>query len=469
MIPDRVAPLLNELKPLVDLFSANGKRVYLVGGVVRDLLAGKDLSTADVDLTTDAVPSEIKMIVAPWADSVWTQGERFGTIGLMKDERPIEITTHRSERYEANSRNPEVSFSTDIAQDLSRRDFTVNAMALELTTDTPQLVDPFDGALDLVDGRLRTPVSPQQSFDDDPLRMLRAARFIAGYGLVPDPALVEAVRVMASRLEIISVERIRDELNKLMVVEDPSNGLWFVHDTGLADYFFPELPSMRVEQDPIHRHKDVLTHTIAVVANTSPSLVVRLAALFHDVGKPATKAIGSKGVSFHQHEVVGARMTRERMKALKYPKDITKEVSQLVYLHLRFHTFSMGWTDAAVRRFVRDAGTQLAELIELTRCDCTTRNKRRAAELASRIDLLEQRIEELRAEEALAAIRPDLDGNDVMAHLGIGPSRVVGDAVRYLLELRIERGPMMRDDALNELDAWWSTQQAATGNGLSQP
>jgi poly(A) polymerase len=293
--------------------------------------------------------------------------------------------------------------------------------------------------------------------------MLRAARFIAGYGLQPDEELVAAVRTMATRLEIVSAERIRDEFDKLLVVQDPSPGLWFLADTGLIDQFLPEFSRMRLEQDPIHRHKDVLTHTIAVVANTRPERLVRLSALYHDVGKPRTRAIGDNGVSFHHHEVVGARMTRDRMKALKYSTDDVEAVSRLVFLHLRFHTYQMGWTDSAVRRFVRDAGDLLPQLIELTRCDCTTRNASKAETLRRRMDELEARIAELRALEELESIRPDLDGTAVMAHLELRPGRDVGRALDFLLELRLEEGPLGRDEALRRLDLWWAEQQAARG------
>jgi poly(A) polymerase len=334
-------------------------------------------------------------------------------------------------------------------------------MALELTGADPELVDPFSGAVDLAASVLRTPLAPEESFSDDPLRMLRAARFIAGYGLTPQPELVAAVEDMRERLEIVSAERIRDELDKLMVVTDPSLGLWFITDTGLAHEFFPELPAMRVEQDPIHRHKDVLAHTIAVVAKTRPERIVRLAALFHDVGKPKTRSIGGNGVSFHHHEVVGARMTKDRMQALKYSSADVEAVSRLVYLHLRFHTYAMGWTDSAVRRFVRDAGPLLDELIELTRCDCTTRNKKKAETLARRMDSLEERIAELRAKEEVDAIRPDLDGTQVMDHLGIGPGREIGQALDFLLELRLEEGPLGDEEAYRRLDAWWAERAEA--------
>lgn len=454
MIPEHWRPILDEARPLAEQFRAAGKRLFLVGGIVRDLLVRKELGPgADIDLTTDAVPEETKRIVAPWADAVWTQGERFGTIGAKKAGREFEITTHRAEAYSPDSRKPDVVFSTEIEADLARRDFTVNAMALELTGEEPTLIDPFGGAVDIHEKRLRTPLSPDESFGDDPLRMMRAARFIAGYGLQPSDDLVAAVREMHGRLEIVSAERVRDELDKLIVVDDPSLGLWFLVDTGLMDEFLPELPAMRLEQDPIHRHKDVLAHTIAVVNNVGPrdregrpNRITRLAALLHDVGKPKTRSIGPNGVSFHHHEVVGARMARDRMRALKYSNDDVERVGQLVFLHLRFHTYGMGWTDSAVRRFVRDAGDQLDELIELTRCDCTTRNKRKASELSRRMDELEERIAVLEAEEELKAIRPDLDGNQIMEHLGVPPGPVVGKALAFLLELRLDDGPLDEED-----------------------
>ncbi|CAB4606604.1 unannotated protein [freshwater metagenome] len=458
MIPERLLPVLERTSPLAERFAASGYKLYLVGGVVRDLLLGRDMSDGrDIDMTTDALPAETKRLVNGWADSVWSQGERFGTIGCQKNGWTFEITTHRAEAYDPESRKPEVVFSGVIDADLSRRDFTVNAMALSLPD--PVLIDPFGGAEDLAAGRLRTPLSPEESFSDDPLRMLRAARFLAGYGLTPDDELRDAATSMCERLSIVSAERIRDEFDKLMVVEDPTPGLWFLADTGLMDQFLPEFSRMRLEQDPIHRHKDVLTHTIAVIGKTSTNRLVRLSALYHDVGKPRTRAIGDAGVSFHHHEVVGARMTRERMKALKYSSDDVEAVSRLVFLHLRFHTYKMGWTDSAVRRFVRDAGDLLPELIELTRCDCTTRNERKAQELAKRMDELEERIDDLLAREELASMRPDLDGNAVMTYLGLTPGRDVGDALDFLLELRLEEGPLGEDEAKLRLDAWWAERQ----------
>ena len=466
MVPERLRLVIDQTRSLADAFSSAGFRLYLVGGVVRDMFVSVEHLTGsthdDIDLTTDATPDQILSVVRPLAQELWEQGKRFGTIGCTIDGNRCEITTHRAEAYAPDSRKPEVEFSDKVEDDLSRRDFTVNAMALEITAAEPQLIDPFGGLADLAERRLRTPVEPERSFSDDPLRMMRAARFISRFDLEPDPALVAAVNEMAGRMEIVSAERVRDELCKLMVVPDPSKGLWFLHDTGLSDTFLPELAGLRLEQDPIHRHKDVLTHSIAVVAKAPPRQRVRLAALFHDVGKPRTRAIGDNGVSFHHHEVVGARMTRDRMKALKFSNDMTAEVTELVYLHLRFHTFEMGWTDAAVRRFVRDAGPLLDDLIDLTRSDCTTRNKKKAERLERNLDVLAARIAELQEKEELASIRPDLDGAAVMAHLGIPPGRVVGDALAHLLELRLEHGPLEHDAALAELDSWWAAREGGT-------
>ena len=463
MVPERLTPILDAVRPLAARFDGAGHRIYLVGGIVRDLVLGRPLADADdIDLTTDARPEVTAELVRGWADAVWEQGARFGTVGLKRGETIFEITTHRAEAYTADSRKPQVSFADEVEADLSRRDFTVNAMALRVTGaagETPELIDPFGGVTDLAASVLRTPLSPEVSFTDDPLRMLRAARFLAGYGLAPVPELVAAVRDLSSRLEIVSAERIRDELSKLLVVDDPSPGLWFLVDNGLADLVLPELPALRVEQDPIHRHKDVLAHTVAVVAKTRPALVVRLAALLHDVGKPKTRSIGPRGVSFHHHEVVGARMARDRLRALRYPNEVVDAVSQLVYLHLRFHGYGDDvWTDAAVRRYVRDAGDLLDELNELTRCDCTTRNERKARMLAGRMDALEARIGELREQEELRAIRPDLDGQAVMAHLGIPPGREVGEALAMLLEVRLDEGPLDEQEAYRRLDDWWAAR-----------
>jgi poly(A) polymerase len=465
VVPDRFLSVLEAVAPLSERFAAAGHRLYLVGGIVRDLLqpeqsAAAVLGERDIDLTTDATPEEVKALVGPVADAVWSQGERFGTIGAALGPVQLEVTTHRTEAYDPHSRKPTVVFrGTDLTTDLSRRDFTVNAMALDLTSAEPELIDPFDGLADLLGRRLRTPIDATTSFSDDPLRMMRAARFVARFGLEPDDEVVAAVEAGVERIDIVSAERVRDELCKLVVVDDPSAGLWFLVDHGLADVVLPELPAMRVEQDPIHRHKDVLTHTIAVVAKSPAVLKVRLAALFHDVGKPATKAVGAKGVSFHHHEVVGARMTRHRMRELRFSNEMVDDVTRLVYLHLRLHTYQLGWTDSAVRRYVRDAGPLLDDLLALTRSDCTTRNRRKADALGRRIDELEARIAELRAAEELAAIRADLDGAEVMAHLGIPPGPVVGEALSHLLELRIEHGPLGREEALAELDRWWSARE----------
>ena len=457
MIPERLRPLLSETAPLAERFTAAGWRLYLVGGSLRDAILGHPFGP-DLDFTTDARPDDIESVVKDWADAVWDQGRRFGTIGMKKDGRTYEITTHRADAYSPDSRKPEVQFSDAIEADLSRRDFTVNAMALSLPD--AELIDPFGGIDDLAAYRLRTPLSPVESFTDDPLRMLRAARFISGYHFLPDNDLVTAVKSLRGRLEIVSPERIRAELDKLLVVESPEAGLWFLVNTGLAEEFLPELPALALQQDPVHRHKDVLAHSIAVVEKTSPDKVLRLAALLHDIGKPKTRSFGKGGVSFHHHEVVGARMAEERMRALRYPEDEIADVRKLVELHLRFHGYGDDvWTDSAVRRYATDAGLLLDKLNELTRCDCTTRNQRKAAELARRMDLLEQRIASLKEREELDRIRPDLDGNQIMEHLGIGPGRDVGRAWKFLYELRMEEGPLGEDEARRRLDEWWASSQ----------
>ncbi|HEY1990626.1 MAG TPA: CCA tRNA nucleotidyltransferase [Acidimicrobiales bacterium] len=463
MLPDRLRPLVQATADLAERFQNANHTLYLVGGSVRDAIVAGDgpMPTEvdhDLDFTTDARPDAIEELVTGWADAVWTQGKRFGTIGCIRNGQRYEITTHRAEAYHPDSRKPDVAFGDRIEDDLSRRDFTINAMALRLPD--LELIDPFDGLADLAVRRLRTPLVPEVSFADDPLRMLRAARFIAKLDLEPDPALVEAVKSGHARLSIVSAERIRDELDKIVVVPVPSTALWFVVRTGLADEFLPELPGLSLEQDPIHRHKDVLAHTLAVVDKTSPDRLLRLAALFHDVGKPKTRAFVDGGVTFHHHEVVGARMTRQRMTALRYPKDDIEVVTELVNLHLRFHTYSLGWTDRAVRRYVRDAGPLLDRLNELTRCDCTTRNEAKAKALGRRMDELESRIAELRQQEELDAIRPDLDGDQIMEQLGIRPGRDVGRALAFLLELRMEEGPLGEAEARQRLADWWKQASA---------
>jgi len=457
-------PVLGEANELASLFDKCGARLYLVGGAVRDAFLDRLGPGSDLDFTTDALPERTEQILRGWADSTWSQGKRFGTIGASRGGRRVEVTTHRSEEYDPSSRKPDVVFSTALEADLSRRDFTVNAMAISLPDVV--LVDPFNGVADLSTKTLRTPLAAEASFTDDPLRMLRAARFIADYGLEPAPEILAAVGRLRGRLDIVSDERIREELDKLIVVPDPSAGLWFLVRTGLAEEFVPELPALALEQDPLHRHKDVLAHTIAVVQRARPDRLVRLAALFHDIGKPKTRSFGPGGtVTFHHHELVGARMTRDRMRALRYPTEDTEKVVKLVELHLRFHTYGLGWTDSAVRRYVRDVGDLLEPLNELTRADCTTRNAAKAKALSDRMDELERRIEELKDKEELAAIRPDLDGLEVMAHLGLKPGPVVGRALSYLLELRLDEGPHAHEDALALLDQWWSSQPEAGQSG----
>jgi len=481
VIPERFQPILRELAPLTELFRGGGFRLYLVGGTVRDLLAGELDEAVDFDATTDARPEDIKRLLTGWADAVWPQGEKFGTIAAKKrgptGERSYEITTHRAEAYQPESRKPDVEFSDLIEADLSRRDFTINAMALELTSPSPTLVDPFGGAADLVTRTLRTPLGPEQSFSDDPLRMLRAARFIARLGAKPETGLADAVSAMRGRLSIVSAERIRDELDKIITLPHPGAGLWFAIDTGLAEEFLPELPAMRLEQDPIHHHKDVLTHTLAVVDNVRPPSEAaswpdgtppqfdfrrtRLAALFHDVGKPRTRGyLKGKGVTFHHHDAVGAKMTRRRMDALRYSSADIQAVTELVALHLRFHTYSLGWTDSAVRRYVRDAGPLLSELNVLTRADCTTRNPKKAEMLAKRMDDLEARVAELAEREELAAIRPELDGTAVMEQLGLVPGPEVGRALAFLLEVRLEEGLLGKEIVRQRLDNWWQNHYA---------
>ena len=461
MIPLRLQDMLDEgtaSRELAALFGAAGYDLYLVGGSVRDALL--DRPNADLDFTTAARPDEIERIVAPWAADLYLAGKTYGTIGAIKDGRVHEITTFRSEIYRDESRKPEVTYSDDLEQDLSRRDFTVNAMAIRVPTsdaEGPEMVDPFGGLIDLHTQVLRTPLDPEIAFGDDPLRMLRLFRFISRLGFAPDEAALDAVRRMHGRLEIVSAERIKSELDRLMIGDHVGPALWGLVETGLADEFIPELPALALEVDPVHHHKDVLAHTIAVVEKTSPRLDLRLAALFHDIGKPATREFGPGGVSFHHHEVVGARMTRRRMRALHYSKKTTEDVSRLVFLHMRPHTFKMGWTDSAVRRYVRDAGDLLADLNELVRCDVTTRNRRRERTIMRRIDELEERIAILREQEELDALRPPIDGNQVMAYLDLPSGRVVGEIMKMLTERRIDDGPYTEEEAYEMLDEWAST------------
>jgi poly(A) polymerase len=431
-------------------FSREGFEAWLVGGSVRDKLLG--VRAPDIDIATNAKPSEMLPMLRGWVEEIWMQGVKFGTIGCrIRDER-VEITTYREEWYAEDSRKPEVHFAPDIASDLSRRDFTVNSIAVKIPSG--EVFDPTGGLQDLRKKRLRTPADPEQAFTDDPLRMLRACRFVSVLGFEVVPEVVSAIERMKDRLAIVSKERIRDELTKLVVGKHPGKGLDLMVSTGLAEFVIPELPELAMEQDPIHRHKDVLRHTFAVVEGMPATAVGRLGALFHDIGKPATKEISDEGVSFHHHEVVGARMTEKRMKELRFSNSVIEDVKQLVFLHLRFHTYRLGWTDAAVRRYVRDAGHLLDTLNALVRADCTTRNKAKARELRDRMDTLEARIVELTEKEELSKIRPPLDGHDIIAFFDLKPSKTVGEALKFLTELRIERGPIGRKEAFAELERW---------------
>ena len=453
---------------LAKKFSEAGFTLALVGGPVRDAILGR--LGNDLDFTTNAKPDETKSIIKKGADSLWETGREFGTIAAQFGDVTVEITTYRSEKYEAQSRNPEVNFGDNIEGDLLRRDFTVNAMALELTTTPPTFIDNFDGVNDLARKVLRTPGTPENSFSDDPLRMMRAARFAAQLGFDVDPTILVAIKEMAARIEIISAERVRDEFVKLIMSENPRIGIALLVETGLADYVLPEIPKLKLEIDEHHHHKDVYEHTLKVLEQAisledrlgGPNLVIRLAALLHDIGKPKTRElIAGGGVSFHHHEVVGARMAKERLKTLRFSNDVVSDVSSLVFLHLRFHGYGTGeWTDSAVRRYIRDAEHQLIHLHVLTRADCTTRNQRKAESLAKTYDSLEERILKLMAEEELEKIRPDLDGVEIMAILGISPSPIVGRAYQYLLDLRMDRGPLGPDAAKAELLTWWSQNQS---------
>jgi poly(A) polymerase len=455
----RVAPVADELGRR---FAAAGHRIALVGGSVRDALLGR--LENDLDFATDAHPEHILGIVSPWADGVWEIGVAFGTVGARKGPFQLEITTYRCESYDPTSRKPDVAYGRSLADDLARRDFTVNAMAVELPGTT--FLDPRGGLPDLAAGLLRTPGPPEDSFGDDPLRMLRAARFAAQLGFTVAPEVVAAMRRMAGRIDIVSAERIRDELEKLVLAPAPRRGLALLVDTGLADLVLPELSALRLEIDEHHRHKDVYEHTLTVLDQAmaledgDPDFALRFAALLHDVGKPRTRTfLPGGGVAFHLHEVVGAKLTRARMRALRFPKDVTEDVARLVELHLRFHGYGAGeWTDAAVRRYVRDAGPLLDRLHKLTRADCTTRNRRKAAALASAYDSLERRIERLAKEEELARIRPDLNGHEIKAILGVPDGPLVGRAYRHLLDLRLDRGPLPREEAVAELRRWYAEQ-----------
>jgi poly(A) polymerase len=442
-----VPPVAAELG---ERFRAAGHELYLVGGVVRDLLLGREIRN-DLDFATDALPRETVRVLRGWADRHYLVGVRFGTVGARRHEDRVEITTFREEVYAEEHRKPSVTFGDDVETDLSRRDFTVNAMAVRLPEGS--FLDPFGGVKDLAARRIDTPLEPDIAFGDDPLRMLRAARFVAQLDLVPAPRVVAAIERMTSRLAIVSAERISDELSKLLLAPHVGKGLDLLVTTGLAEAFLPELPTLRLEQDPVQRHKDVLHHTYAVVERCEPRLRLRLAALLHDIGKPATRQITDDGVSFHHHEVVGARMARERLHALRYPSALVEDVAQLVEMHLRFHGYS-GWSDSAVRRYVRDAGPLLDDLNQLTRADCTTQNRFKAKKLEALQDDLEERIARLAEEENLESMRPPLDGEQVMKHLGVPPGPIVGRALEHLMEQRLERGPIDEGEAYRLLDAW---------------
>jgi poly(A) polymerase len=437
-------------KDLGQRFLDAGHELYLVGGSVRDMVLGRP--SPDLDFATSAHPAETMALLRGWADRQYLVGVRFGTVGALKDGTRVEITTFRQEVYAEEHRKPSVTFGKDIGIDLSRRDFTINAMAVKLPDGT--FVDPYGGVRDLATRTLDTPLEPDVSFSDDPLRMVRAARFVAELDVMAAPRVVESMRAMRERLEIVSPERIRDELDKLLLAPHPGAGLQLLVETGASDVFLPELGALRLEQDPVHRHKDVLHHTYAVVERTEPELTLRLAALLHDIGKPATREITSEGVQFHHHEVVGARMAETRMRALRYPNATIDEVRMLVEMHLRFHGYGEGWSDAAVRRYVRDAGPLLDRLNQLTRADVTTGNEQRAKRFRGLQDELEERIARLAEQENLEALRPPLDGTQVMEHLGIEPGPLVGEALEYLMELRMERGPIDQQDAFELLDAW---------------
>jgi poly(A) polymerase len=445
-----VPPVATELG---ERFRVAGHELYLVGGVVRDLLLGR--AHGDLDFATDALPRGSTKILRGWADRQYLVGVKYGTVGARRGDTLLEITTFRQEAYAEEHRKPAVTFGKDLETDLSRRDFTVNAMAIRLPEGG--FVDPFGGVRDLAAKRLETPLDPAISFSDDPLRMLRAARFVSQLDLRPSMRVVEAIRRMRERLRIVSAERISDELSKLLLGAHPVEGLGLVVATGLAEEFLPEVPALQLEQDPVQQHKDVLRHTLAVVDRCEPRLTLRLAALLHDIGKPRTREITADGVSFHHHEVVGARMARERLQALRYPASVVDDVVRLVEMHLRFHGYTE-WSDSAVRRYVRDAGPLLDDLNQLTRADCTTQNRFKAKQLGGLQDDLEERIARLAEEENLDAMRPPLDGEQVMKRLGVGPGPVVGKALAYLMELRLERGPIDEDEAYRLLDAWAADQ-----------
>jgi poly(A) polymerase len=454
---------------LAGAFAESGYELSLVGGPVRDALLGRGVH--DLDFASNARPDDILRVVKPIADAWWEIGRAFGTIGARIDGETVEITTYRSDSYDGASRKPEVSFGDTLEGDLVRRDFTVNALALRV----PQiaLVDPSGGVDDLLVQTLRTPISPEVSFGDDPLRMLRAARFAAQLGFTVSDETIEAMRSMADRISIVSAERVRDELVKLLSADAPRRGVELLVETGLADRVLPEIPALQLEVDEHHHHKDVYQHSLTVLDQAidyererhpgePPDVVLRIAALLHDIGKPATRRFEPGGaVSFYHHDLVGAKLARKRMRALRFDNDTVDAVSRLIELHLRFFGYTDGaWTDSAVRRYVRDAGDQLERLHMLTRADVTTRNRRKADRLGFAYDDLEARIAELAEQEDLASKRPDLNGEQIMSILGIGPGPEVGKAYRFLLELRLDEGPLGEEEATRRLRAWYDENDA---------
>ena len=459
------APLASSL---AQAFKAKGFTLALVGGPVRDAILGR--LGNDLDFTTNALPQESKKILQVWAENVWETGIAFGTVAGKRGDTTVEVTTYRSEQYDADSRKPEVAYGKDILGDLARRDFTVNSMALELTGDAPEFLDPFNGLADLAKKVLRTPGKPNDSFYDDPLRMMRAARFASQLDFEIDPEVVTSIKDLSARIAIVSAERVRDELTKILMSPNPRAGITILVDTGLAEIFIPEIPKLRLEVDEHHHHKDVYEHSITVLEQAimqearlgGPNLVIRLAALLHDIGKPKTRSfIEGGGVSFHHHEVVGARLVKKRLQELRFDSHTVEAVETLTALHLRFHGYGDGeWSDSAVRRYVRDAGDLLTHLHVLTRADCTTRNKAKATRLSGVYDSLESRIDILMVQEELSKIRPDLDGAQVMTLLNLKPSREVGAAMDFLMELRLDQGQIGEEKATVELLNWWKNRGA---------
>jgi poly(A) polymerase len=449
-----LARLLLPPSPLIDLaerFEIEGHELHLVGGALRDAWLNRS-PRDEFDLSTDATPDRVQEIVQPLARSVWLQGIRFGTVGAQVGDVSVEITTFRTERYKEASRHPEVSFEADVLTDLSRRDFTINAMAVRLPGLTA--IDPFGGRADLEARVLRTPGDPDESFLDDPLRMLRAFRFASELEFQIADEVLDAIRRLKNEIKTVSAERIRDELTKLLLGGAPAKALEQAEATGLTEIFLPELSSLKLEQDPVQRHKDVFTHTLAVIERTPRVEELRLAALLHDVGKPKTRRISEAGVTFHHHEIVGAKMAEARLRALRYSNELVADVRELIALHHRFHTYRLGWGDSAVRRYVRDAGPLLDSLNDLVRADCTTRNSARAKVLAGRMDELQERIEELKSKEQLDRMRPELDGVQIMSFLGIPPGPLVGEARDFLMEVRLEEGEVGADEAYRRLEEW---------------